>query len=430
MRTIVEIIAAKRDGDPLTNEEIRWLIGEYAAERLPDEQMAALAMAIYFQGLDARESGVWTDAMLRSGRILDLSALGPGRVDKHSTGGVGDKVSLPLAPAAAACGVKVPMVSGRGLGHTGGTIDKLESISGFDASVSIARFEAILADVGCAIIGQTGDIAPADKRLYALRDVTGTVASLPLIVASIMSKKLAEGIEGLVLDVKVGGAAFMRTRDDGRRLADGMIAVGERMGVSVVAFLTRMEEPLGRMVGNGCEIAESLQILRGEGPPDLRELVETLGGAMVEIAHRVPADVGRARIAQALDDGAALSRFERMIASQGGDLAAGLPAPSGETVLRAPRAGWVSAIDGLEVGLTAVALGAGRRKRGDAIDPAVGVRVDAPRGARVDAGAPLMTIFHGASGPPSPDNVARLAAAVTVAGVEPEPAPVVLERIG
>ncbi len=430
MRTIVEIIAAKRDGHTLSDEEIRWLIAEYAVERLPDEQMAALAMAIYFRGLDDRESGTWTDAMLRSGRILDLSALGPGRVDKHSTGGVGDKVSLPLAPAVAACGAKIPMVSGRGLGHTGGTIDKLESIPGFDASLSIARFEEILGDVGCAIIGQTGDIAPADKRLYALRDVTGTVASLPLIVASIMSKKLAEGIEGLVLDVKVGGAAFMKTREDARRLAQGMIAVGERMGVRVVAFLTRMEEPLGRMVGNACEIAESLAVLRGDGPPDLVELVETLGGAMVEIAQGVSPEAGREQVRAAIADGRALDRFERMVRAQGGDLSAGLPQPTGETTISAPRDGWVSAIDGLEIGLASVTLGAGRRERGDTIDPAVGVRIDAPRGTRVAAGDPLLTILHGASGPPEDAAVARLAAAITIGDEAPGAAPIVLERLG
>ncbi|TNF22943.1 MAG: thymidine phosphorylase, partial [Deltaproteobacteria bacterium] len=255
MRTIVEIIAAKRDGGALSDAEIRHVIASYASGALPDEQMSALAMAIWFKGLDPRETGTWTDAMLRSGRVLDLSAL-PRRVDKHSTGGVGDKVSLILAPAAAACGVTVPMVSGRGLGHTGGTIDKLEAIPGFSADLEVPRFEAVLKEHGCAIIGATRDIAPADKRLYALRDVTATVSSLPLIVSSIMSKKLAEGIEGLVLDVKVGAAAFMQTLDDARRLAEGMIAVGEHMGVKVAAFITRMDEPLGRMVGNACEVAE------------------------------------------------------------------------------------------------------------------------------------------------------------------------------
>ncbi|PKN56332.1 MAG: thymidine phosphorylase [Deltaproteobacteria bacterium HGW-Deltaproteobacteria-14] len=428
MRTIVEIIAAKRDGAPLSDAEIRHVVDSYARGALPEEQMAALAMAIWFKGLDARETGTWTDAMLRSGTVLDLSAL-PRRVDKHSTGGVGDKVSLILAPAAAACGVTVPMVSGRGLGHTGGTIDKLEAIPGFSADLTVARFEAILGDVGCAIIGATADIAPADKRLYALRDVTATVSSLPLIVSSIMSKKLAEGIEGLVLDVKVGGAAFMRTLPDARALAAGMIAVGERMGVRVIAFITRMDEPLGRMVGNACEVAESVALLEGGGPPELRELIVTLTGAMVEIAHGVSAAEGRARVAASLDDGAARSRFGRMVAAQGGDLAALAP-PAGETVVRAPRAGWVTAIDGMAVALTCSRLGAGRRVASDPIDPAVGVRVDAPRGTRVTADAPLCTIFHGDAGPPPPEAVASLAAAFSL-GAEPEPTPpLVVERLG
>ena len=428
MRTIVEIIAAKRDGAPLSDPEIRHVVDSYARGALPEEQMAALAMAIWFKGLDARETGTWTDAMLRSGTVLDLSAL-PRRVDKHSTGGVGDKVSLILAPAAAACGVTVPMVSGRGLGHTGGTIDKLEAIPGFSADLAIPRFEAILGDVGCAIIGATADIAPADKRLYALRDVTGTVSSLPLIISSIMSKKLAEGIEGLVLDVKVGSAAFMRTLPDARALAEGMIAVGERMGVHVVAFITRMDEPLGRMVGNACEVAESVALLDGGGPPELRELIVTLTGAMVEIAHGVSAAEGRTRVAASLDDGTARARFERMITAQGGDLA-GLAPPRAETVVRAPRAGWVTAIDGMQVALTCSHLGAGRRVASDTIDPAVGVRIDAPRGTRVAADAPLCTIFHGAAGPPPRDAMERLAAAFAL-GPDPGPTPpLVVERLG
>ncbi len=429
MRSIVELIIAKRDGHRLSDEEIRHVIHEYAHDRLPDYQMAALAMAIFLRGLDTQETRVWTEAMLRSGEVLDLSDLGPGRVDKHSTGGVGDKISLPLAPAAAACGVIVPMVSGRGLGHTGGTMDKLEAIPGYSCNQSVDRFREVLRDAGCSIIGQTADIAPADKRLYALRDVTGTVESIPLITASIMSKKLAEGIEGLVLDVKVGRGAFMKTLDQARELAESMVRIGEAMGKRVVALLTRMEEPLGRMVGNACEVVESMDILRGQGPADVRELVEVLGGAMVEIAHGVDAAEGRRRIATALDDGTALERWERMVRGQGGDLSK-LPPPTGETVVRAPKAGWVGAIDGLEVGLTGVGLGAGRTRADQAIDPVVGIRVDAPRGTRVEAGQPLATILHGQSGPPSEDLVARLGAAFTLTDAEPEPAPIVLERIG
>ncbi|MCB9785828.1 MAG: thymidine phosphorylase [Deltaproteobacteria bacterium] len=429
MRSIVEIIAAKRDGHTLPDDEIRWLIAEYSADRLPDYQMSALAMAIFFRGLDHRETGTWTEAMLRSGVVLDLSDLGAGRVDKHSTGGVGDKISLPLAPAAAACGCIVPMVSGRGLGHTGGTLDKLEAIPGYRTDLDVAAFRAVLADVGCSIIGQTGEVAPADKRLYALRDVTGTVESIPLITASIMSKKLAEGIEGLVLDVKVGGAAFMKNVEDARRLAEAMVQVGEGMGKRVIAFLTRMEEPLGQMIGNACEVAESIEVLGGGGPADVRELVVTLGGAMVELARGVSADEGAARVAQALDDGSALQRWRRMVAHHGGDDSR-LPAPTGETAILASRDGYVTAIDGLEIGLSAVALGAGRTRADQAVDPVVGVRIDAPRGAKVAAGGRLATVLHGRGGAPPAEVTRRIADAFRVGSTQPEPAPLVIERIG
>ena len=278
MRSIVEMIAAKRDGERLPDDEIIWLIDQYATDQMPNYQMSAMAMAVFFQGLDPRETGAWTRAMLHSGEVLNFDEIGSSRIDKHSTGGVGDKISLPLAPAAAACGVTVPMVSGRGLGHTGGTLDKLEAIPGYTVGLDIEAFRKVLRSQGCAMVGQTGEIAPADKRLYALRDVTATVESIPLITASIMSKKLAEGLDGLVLDVKVGRAAFMKTRDDARRLAESMVKVGEEMGKRVVAFLTRMEEPLGAMVGNACEVVESMDTLSGGGPADVRELVVTLGG--------------------------------------------------------------------------------------------------------------------------------------------------------
>jgi pyrimidine-nucleoside phosphorylase/thymidine phosphorylase len=429
MRGIVEIIAAKRDGGVLAEDEIRWLIAEFAAGRLPDYQMAAMAMAIYFRGLDDRETAVWTDAMLRSGRVLDLERLGPGRVDKHSTGGVGDKVSLPLAPAAAACGVIVPMVSGRGLGHTGGTMDKLEAIPGYRCDLGVEDFERVLREAGCAIIGQTADLAPADKRLYALRDVTATVESIPLISASIMSKKLAEGIEGLVLDVKVGRGAFMKTLEDARRLAGSMVGAGLAMGKRVIAFLTRMEEPLGRMVGHACEVEETLAVLRGGGPADIRELVLTQGAAMLEIAKGVSHAEGRDRIRRSLDDGTALARFERMVAAQGGELGA-LPRPRGETLVLAPRAGFVTGIDGRDVGLACAMLGAGRLRSTDRIDPVVGVRIEAPRGARVELGSPLCAVLHGQQGAPGEAAVDRLRRAFEVGDAAPPPAALVLERIG
>ena len=428
VRTIVEIIAAKRDGAVLSEEEIRWVISEFAADRLPVYQMSALAMAIFFRGMNATETGVWTDAMLRSGLVLDLSELGTGRVDKHSTGGVGDKISLPLAPAASACGVIVPMVSGRGLGHTGGTLDKLESIPGFSVDVSVERFREMLSEHGCAMIGQTADIAPADKRLYALRDVTATVESIPLITSSIMSKKLAEGIEGLVLDVKVGRAAFMNTRDDARRLAEAMVAVGEKMGKRVVAYLTRMEEPLGRMVGNACEVAESIEVLQGGGPAEIVDLVATLGGAMVELAKGVSHAEGEARIRKSLQDGSAFAKWERMVSAQGGDLGA-LPTHSGETAVIASSDAYVGAIDGLEVGLCGVALGAGRVRSDQAIDPIVGVRIDAPVGTKVQRGQRLATVLHGAAGAPSEAIVSRLSSAFELVDSPPAPTPLILERI-
>ena len=429
MRSIVEIIAAKRDGLTLTDDEIRFFIGEYAADRMPDYQMSSMAMAIYFKGLNATETGVWTDAMLRSGEVLDLASLGSARVDKHSTGGVGDKVSLPLAPAAAACGLIVPMVSGRGLGHTGGTIDKLESIPGYNPDVEVDAFRAILQEVGCAIIGQTAQIAPADKKLYALRDVTATVNSLPLITSSIMSKKLAEGIEGLVLDVKVGTGAFMKTIEDARELAQSMVSIGEAMGKRVIAFLTRMEEPLGQMVGNACEVEESMAVLRGGGPSDIRELVGCLGGAMVEIGLGISFEQGRQRILDSLDDGTAMKRWEQMIAHLGGDLGA-MSQPKGETILKAPQSGYVQAIDGMEIGLAGVELGAGRKKQGDEIDPLVGLRIEALRGKHVTRGDALATVFHGEQGEPDKTVLERLSSAFTIGESAPEQVPVVLERVG
>jgi len=427
--SIVELIGKKRDAQRLSDEEIRFIIDEFARDRMPAYQMSALAMAVFFRGLDDRKTATWTDAMLRSGRVLDLSDLGGGRVDKHSTGGVGDKISLPLAPAAAACGVIVPMVAGRGLGHTGGTIDKLEAIPGYDVALTVDRFRAVLASVGCSIIGQTEEIAPADKRLYALRDVTATVESIPLICASIMSKKLAEGIEGLVLDVKVGPGAFMKTLADARELAGRMVAVGREMGTRVVAFLTRMDEPLGRMVGNACEIEESVDVLSGRGPADVIELTEVLGGAMVELAKGVSFDEGRARIAASLRDGSALDRWNRMVREHGGD-ASRLPRHGGEVAVVATRAGLVQSIDGREVGLVAVQLGAGRARREDPVDPAVGIRIDRKVGERVELGAPLATILTGAGGAPTGALMARLGAAFVVGDEPVGQRPIILERVG
>jgi pyrimidine-nucleoside phosphorylase len=425
---IVELIAKKRDGQTLSDEEIRYLIDAYARDQVPAYQMAAMAMAIYFRGLDARETGTWTHAMLHSGRVLDLSELGPGRVDKHSTGGVGDKISLPLAPAAAACGVIVPMVAGRGLGHTGGTVDKLEAIPGYDVALPVARFKAVLAEVGCCIIGQTEEIAPADKRLYALRDVTATVESIPLICASIMGKKLAEGIEGLVLDIKVGEGAFMRTIEQARELARAMIAVGEATGCRVITILTRMDEPLGRLIGNSLEVEESIACLRGEGPEDIEELVVVLGGAMVEVARGVSEAEGQAAIRASLHDGTALDRWNRMVAAQGGDQTK-LPRPTHSLVIRAERAGFVQAIDSKTLGLVATTLGAGRLKAGDVIDPVVGMRVERKVGDRVAVGDPLVTLYYGAV-TPTEAHLGRIAGTYRIGDEAPAPRPLILERWG
>ncbi len=422
---VPEIIAKKRDGHRLSDDDIRGLVSRYAAGALPEEQMAALAMAIYFRGLDDGETATWTEAMLRSGEILDFRDIGRPVVDKHSTGGVGDKVSLVLAPIAAACGLTVPMVSGRGLGHTGGTLDKLEAIPGFSADLSPTRFREVLRDVGCAIIGASATIAPADKRLYALRDVTGTVASIPLIVGSIMSKKLAEGLDALVLDVKVGRAAFMTTHAAAVDLADRMIAVGERMGVRTRAVLTRMEEPLGCMIGNVNEVREAIDCLENQGDPTLTELCISQAAAMIAMGHGIADAEARRRAEDTLTSGAALERFERMVTAQGGDLK-NLPEPTGEVVLRAGVDGYVSEIDGLAIAVALVRLGAGRQRAGDTIDPLVGVRIDAAVGTSVCPGAPLATLMLGAN-PAPPHELDALRQAFTIADAAPETNPLILE---
>jgi pyrimidine-nucleoside phosphorylase/thymidine phosphorylase len=310
----VDLIERKRDGGALTADELRFLVKGNTTGEIPDYQMAAFLMAVYFKGMRPEELAPWTEAMLRSGSVLDFSDLSGRCVDKHSTGGVGDKISLPLAPLVAACGVRVPMVSGRGLGHTGGTLDKLESIPGFSTQQSSARFRELVDTLGLGLIGQTADIAPADKLLYALRDVTATVESIPLIASSIMSKKLAEGIDALVLDVKVGNGAFMRSVDQARTLAETMAGIGQRMGKRVVAYLTDMNQPLGATVGNALEVRESVEILRGGGPADVRALTLTFAREMLQLGGVDPAEAERA-----LDDGRALARFRALVEAQGGD---------------------------------------------------------------------------------------------------------------
>lgn len=430
-----DVIKAKRDGQVLTAPQIRWLVEGYTAGTVAPEQMAAFTMAVFFNGMDAQELGALTEAMLHSGQVLDLSDVPGIKVDKHSTGGVGDKISLPLAPAVAACGVPVPMVSGRGLGHTGGTLDKLVSIPGFRVDLTVDDYRRLVAQLGACLIGQTAEIAPADKKLYALRDVTATVDCIPLIASSIMSKKLAEGIDGLVLDVKFGSGAFMKAPADARRLAQTMRGIGGALGKKVTAYLTSMEQPLGRAVGNALEVVESVEVLRGGGPADIRELTCVLGGEMLWLGGVAPSPTaGRAQIAAALDDGRALQRFRDIAQAQGGnpraldDLSL-LPSAPDRTVFKAPGAGFIQAMNAESVGLAAMDLGAGRARAEDNIDAAVGLVLLHKVGERVSAGQPLAEVHHrGGTGLDSCMN--RLASAYKLGSRKPAPAPLVAQRLG
>jgi pyrimidine-nucleoside phosphorylase/thymidine phosphorylase len=384
--------------------------------------------------MDDAEVGALTEAMLRSGDVLDLSDVPGPKVDKHSTGGVGDKVSLALAPLAAACGVKVPMISGRGLGHTGGTLDKLEAIPGFRTDLPVDRFRALVRDVGACLVGQTARLAPADRKLYALRDVTATVESIPLIAASIMSKKLAEGIDALVLDVKVGAGAFMKTADDARALARTLAAIGRGMGKRVSAFLTDMSQPLGRTVGNALEVAEVVELLRGGGPADLRALTVELTAEMLVLGGvaRDRVEAGRA-VEAAIADGRGLAKLEEIVRAQGGDPTvlrdpARLPRAPRTWELGAPAAGFLQAIDTEAVGLAAVALGAGRARVEDRVDPAVGLVVHRRLGERVERGEPLCTVHEGDRSEPRARVAARLEAAFRIGAAAVTPPPLVLER--
>ena len=390
-----ELIARKRDGGELAPAELRALVAGITDGSVPDYQAAAFLMAVFFRGMTPAELAAWADAMLRSGDVLDLSAVAARKVDKHSTGGVGDKISLPLAPAVAACGVAVPMVSGRGLGHTGGTLDKLEAIPGFSVNLPVERFRAQVAELGVCMIGQTERIAPADRKLYALRDVTATVESIPLIASSIMSKKLAEGIDALVLDQKVGAGAFMKRIEDARALARTIIGIGRAAGKRVTALITAMDQPIGRAVGNASEVEESIETLRGRGPADTRELTVALGAEMLGLGGAAAdSAAGRARIEAVLDGGQALERFAKMIAAQGGDArvcedTGRLPQARTRREVLAASAGVVEEINAEAVGIAAMMLGAGRRTKEDRIDPAVGIDVLKKVGDRVAAGEPL-----------------------------------------
>jgi pyrimidine-nucleoside phosphorylase len=395
MASLVELIAKKRDGGELTDAELSRLIAGLMSGELADYQMSAFCMAVFFQGMTARETAALTHAMLTSGDVIDLSDVDAPKVDKHSTGGVGDKVSLCLAPLVASCGVAVPMISGRGLGHTGGTLDKLEAIPGFKVDLSVADFRRIVRQVGTCMIGQTAALAPADKRIYALRDVTATIETIPLIVASILSKKLAEGIDALVLDVKVGRGAFMKSMDRARSLAEALVSVGQAAGKRVSALITDMEAPLGRTVGNAIETREAIAVLRGEGPDDLVEVTLALGSEMLVLAG-VQSDMDEALhcLREAIGSGAGARVFERMIEAQEGDPRVVehpeiLPQAPHQLEVRSPSDGVVTAIDALEIGLTAVAMGAGRTRADQRVDHAVGIELRCARGQRIQRDEPL-----------------------------------------
>ncbi|GAA2875255.1 thymidine phosphorylase [Pseudonocardia halophobica] len=386
----VDVIAAKRDGHRLSDAQIDWVVAAYTRGDVADEQMSALAMAILLNGMDDAETARWTLAMIESGERLALPDVGRPLVDKHSTGGVGDKLTLPLAPLVAACGAAVPQLSGRGLGHTGGTLDKLEAIPGWRAELSTEEIAAQLAEVGAVVCATTPALAPADRRLYALRDVTGTVPSIPLIASSIMSKKIAEGTDGLVLDVKVGSGAFMRTREAAQELARRMVAIGAAEGLPTRALLTDMSVPLGRAVGNALEVAEAVEVLRGGGPPDVVELTLALAHAMLGLAGIDPeADVDPAEV---LASGRAFEVWERMIAAQGGDPGAPLPTAAHVETVDAPASGVLTRLDALAVGTAAWRLGAGRARKEHPVQAAAGVRLLAGIGDEVRAGEPLLEL--------------------------------------
>jgi thymidine phosphorylase len=423
MPETVDLIVAKRDGGRLADDDIRWLIAAHARGDVPDEQMSALLMAIYFRGLEPAELRTWTEAMVDSGDRLELGSVPWPTVDKHSTGGVGDKVSLILAPLVASCGAAVPQLSGRGLGHTGGTLDKLESIPGWRAALPPEEMISVLRRIGCVICAAGPGLAPADRRLYALRDVTGTVESIPLIASSIMSKKIAEGTAALVLDVKVGSGAFMPDLERARRLAQTMVALGGEHGVRTSALLTRMDVPLGRAVGNAVEVEESVATLRGEGPADLVEVTLALAGQMLALAG-LDADP-----AAALADGRALERFRAMIAAQGGALEAPLPRAAHAEVVAAPQGGWMQRLDARAVGVAAWRLGAGRARQEHPVDPAAGVLCLVKPGEQVERGQPILELRSNDA-----DRIAgarqALDAAVEIGPQPPAERPLILERIG
>jgi pyrimidine-nucleoside phosphorylase len=427
-----ELIRRKRNGEKIPVGELSELILEYARGDVPDYQLAAFCMAVYFRGLDGAETFALTDAMIRSGETIDLhGALGRKVVDKHSTGGVGDKTSLAVGPIVAACDVPFGKMSGRGLGHTGGTLDKLESIPGFRVELSTTEFLDQVREVGLAIIGQSADLVPADKLLYGLRDVTATVDNVSLIAASIMSKKIAAGADAIVLDVKVGDGAFMKTIEDARELAEMMLELGRHAGREVACILTDMDQPLGHAVGNALEIRETIATLRGEGPPDFTELVLSACAHLLAFSDLgVDQAEGRRRAAAAVRDGSALARYERWIAAQGGNPAEeALPAAAVVREVEAPQAGYVGAIGAVDIGMAALRLGAGRQTKADQIDHAVGVVCSKKRGDAVDAREPIAQI-HARDDEAATRAAAEVLAAYTFVDAAPAATAIVLETIG
>jgi pyrimidine-nucleoside phosphorylase len=430
----VDLIRKKRDGGELSRAEVGWLIEQYTAGAVGDDQLAAFCMAVFFQSMSSTELAALVDSMMRSGDVIDLGDVAGVKVDKHSTGGVGDKISICLAPLVAACGVPVPMISGRGLGHTGGTLDKLSAIPGFSVDLSSDQFVAQVKHIGIALIGQTASLVPADKKLYALRDVTSTVESIPLIAASIMSKKLAEGIDALVLDVKTGSGAFMKTVATAKALATTMIGIGERMDREVRALITDMDQVLGRAVGNANETWEAIEVLRGGGPPDVVELTLELGAEMLclgQVARTL--DDARGRIRQAIADGSGFERLARCVEAQGGDPKSiesrrALPLAKHETEIAATSAGVIASFETEAVGRAGMILGAGRAKSSDTIDLAVGFEMLVRKGDRIEAGQPIARAAY--------NDEARLAAATPVLqsslvmGDRAEMRPLILERLG
>ncbi len=431
---VYDCIQKKRDGSVLTAEEIEFIVAGVANDTIPDYQLSAFLMAAFIRGMNPEETAHYTRAMMASGDVLDLSDISPLTVDKHSTGGVGDKISLVLAPAVAAAGAIVPMMSGRGLGHTGGTLDKLEAIPGYRIGLSVDEFRAALREVGVAIIGQTGRLAPADKKLYALRDVTATVDSIPLITGSIMSKKLAAGPASIVMDVKWGSGAFMRTIEDARALAASLTAVGRHMGRKVTSFITDMNQPLGRMVGNALETIEAVECLQGRGPADIMELTRVQAGEMLFMAGRAPSfDEGCTLFDRVIADGSAFEKFVSMVENQGGDAGylrdvSRFPAAAERIEVRAKQSGFIQAMDSVSIGIASIMLGGGRERSEDVIDHSVGIEVLKKCGDQVAGDEPI-AILHASRQSKTQAALERYLAAVTIGPAAPAARPLVVERI-